>query len=252
MPATPLSAKRELARIFAGAEIIEAYGQTEGCGVTTLNPPGAIRLGTVGPAVPGVAVRIADDGEILAKGCGVFSSYHDNEAATREAIVEGWFHTGDIGVIENGILRITDRKKDIIVNAGGKNIAPQNLENVLKTSPYISQVMVHGDERAFLSALVTLNEANVKRWIQESEIKVSGPLHEDRRIRRLVQEAVDALNAKQASYSRIKKFAIVPTEFTLEGGELTPTLKVKRKVVTKNHQRLIDAMYAEEGGRGPP
>jgi len=191
-------------------------------------------------------VRIAEDGEILIRGAGVMKEYHQNPAATAEVLRDGWLYSGDIGEVDrDGYLRITDRKKDIIVTAGGKNVAPQNLENELKTEPFISQVMVHGDKRKFLSALVTINEENVRKWAQEHGVALAGSLHEDPRVRARVQGAVDALNAKQASYSTIKKFAILAHDFTQESGELTPTLKVKRKYCTQKYRDVLDAFYAE-------
>ncbi len=172
--------------------------------------------------------------------------YYKNPAATAEVLKDGWFYTGDIGELDrDGFLKITDRKKDIIVTAGGKNVAPQNLENDLKTDPLISQVMVHGDKRKFLSALVTLNEENVRKWLEETGHPASGPLHEDPRVRARGQQAIDALNAKQPSYSSIKKFALLGKDFTIESGELTPTLKVKRKVCSQKYKAILDAFYVE-------
>ncbi|GEJ59269.1 AMP-dependent synthetase/ligase [Anaeromyxobacter diazotrophicus] len=229
-----------------GFEILEGYGLTESAAGTFVNRPGQAKIGTVGPPVPGTEVRIAEDGEILIRGPGVMKEYHQNPAATAEILRDGWLYTGDIGELtRDGCLRITDRKKDIIVTAGGKNVAPQNLENELKTEPLISQVMVHGDKRKFLSALVTLNEENVRKWAQDGGLALTGPLHEDPRVRARVQAAVDALNAKQASYSTIKRFAILPRDFTQEAGELTPTLKVKRKYCTQKYRDVLDAFYAE-------
>ena len=229
-----------------GFEILEGYGLTESAAGTFVNRPGKAKIGTVGPPVPGTEVRIAEDGEILIRGPGVMKEYHGSPEATAEVLRDGWLYSGDIGEVDrDGYLRITDRKKDIIVTAGGKNVAPQNLENELKTEPLISQVMVHGDKRKFLSALVTLNEENVRKWAQDSGVALAGPLHEDPRVRDRVQAAVDALNAKQASYSTIKKFAILPRDFTQESGELTPTLKVKRKYCTQKYRDVLDAFYAE-------
>jgi long-chain acyl-CoA synthetase len=203
-------------------------------------------VGTVGPPVPGTDVRIAEDGEILVRGPGVMKGYFGAAAATAEVLKDGWFHTGDIGEIDaDGCLRITDRKKDIIVTAGGKNVAPQNLENELKTVPLVSQVMVHGDRRRFLSALITLNPDTARAWAAERGIPGDAPLHEHPAVRAELQAAIDALNARQPSYSTIKKFAVVARDFTQDSGELTPTLKVKRKEVTRNYQAVLDAFYAE-------
>ncbi|HET7826357.1 MAG TPA: AMP-binding protein, partial [Anaeromyxobacter sp.] len=242
----PLATKIAWFFRMVGFEICEGYGLTESSAGTFVNRPGKVKIGTVGPPMPGTQVKIAPDGEVLIKGPGVMKGYYRNPEATAEALKDGWLYTGDIGEVDSeNYLKITDRKKDIIVTAGGKNVAPQNLENDLKTSPLVSQVMVHGDKRKFLSALITLNEENVTKWVQESGLKLSGPAHSDPRVRARVQEAVDALNAKQASYSQIKKFAILPKDFTQESGELTPTLKVKRKFCSQKYKDVLDAFYAE-------
>jgi long-chain acyl-CoA synthetase len=242
----PLSPKIAWFFQMVGFEILEGYGLTESAAGTFVNRPGRAKIGTVGPAVPGTEVRIAEDGEILIRGPGIMKEYYRNPAATAEVLRDGWLYTGDIGSVDgDGYLKITDRKKDIIVTAGGKNVAPQNLENDLKTDPLISQVMVHGDKRKFLSALVTLNDEAVRKWAADAGVALGPRPHEDARVRARIQQAVDALNAKQASYSTIKKFAILPADFTQEAGELTPTLKVKRKHCTQKYKDLLDAFYAE-------
>jgi long-chain acyl-CoA synthetase len=242
----PLSPKIALFFDLLGFTILEGYGLTETSAGTFVNRPATNRIGTVGPPMPGTQVRIADDGEILVKGPGVMKEYYRSPDATAEVLREGWLYTGDIGHLDDaGNLKITDRKKDIIVTAGGKNVAPQNLENELKTDPLISQVMVHGDKRKFLSALVALNEENARKWGAENGVPPGAPLHEHPKVKARIQQAVDALNAKQPSYSSLKKFAIVPKDFTQETGELTPTLKVKRKVVTQKYQGLLDSFYVE-------
>ncbi len=242
----PLSPKIAWFFSLLGLEILEGYGLTETAAGTFVNRPGKARIGTVGPPVPGTEVRIAEDGEILVRGPGVMQGYYKNSGATAEAMKDGWFCTGDIGEVDtDGYLKITDRKKDIIVTAGGKNVAPQNLENELKTDPVISQVMVHGDKRKFLSALVTLNEENVRAWAKESGVSLGAAPHQDPKVRARVQAAIDALNAKQAGYSTIKKFAILDHDFTQESGELTPTLKVKRKHCTQKYKAVLDAFYVE-------
>ena len=245
----PLSTK--IAYFFEqlGFVILEGYGLTETSAASFVNRPGEVKIGTVGQALPGTQVKIAEDGEILIKGPGVMKEYYRAPEATAEVLKDGWLLTGDIGMLdEKGRLKITDRKKDIIVTAGGKNVAPQNLENDLKTDNLVSQVMVHGDKRKFLSALVTLNEENAKKWAAENGVPPGAALHQDPRVIARIQRAIDALNAKQASYSTIKKFAIIPKDFTVEGGELTPTLKVKRKLVTKQYQAILDAFYADGKG----
>jgi long-chain acyl-CoA synthetase len=242
----PLSPK--IAWFFqqVGQTILEGYGLTETSAGTFINLPTRNHIGTVGPPVPGTEVRIAEDGEILVKGAGVMQGYYQNPAATAECLRDGWFATGDIGVLdEAGHLKITDRKKDIIVTAGGKNVAPQNLENDLKTDPLISQVMIHGDKRKFLSALITLNEENAQAWAREHGVAAGAELPKEPKLLARLQQTIDALNQRQPSYSSIKRFAVVTRDFTQESGELTPTLKVKRKVVTKNYQALLDAFYAE-------
>ena len=242
----PLSSKVAWFFHMVGFEILEGYGLTETSAGTFVNRPGKAKIGTVGPPVPGTEVRIAEDGEILVRGGGVMKEYYRNPAATAEVLRDGWFYTGDIGVVDrDGCLRITDRKKDIIVTAGGKNVAPQNLENELKTDPLVSQVMVHGDKRKFLSALVTLNEENVRAWARENGVSAEGRLHENVKVRERIQRSINALNAKQASYSTIKKFTILPGDLTQEAGELTPTLKVKRKYCTQKYKAVLDALYEE-------
>ncbi len=242
----PLSVKIAWFFRLVGFEICEGYGLTESSAGTFVNRPGKVKIGTVGPPMPGTEVRIAPDGEILIKGPGVMKAYYRNPEATAEVLKDGWLATGDIGDVDaEGFLRITDRKKDIIVTAGGKNVAPQNLENELKTDPFISQVMVHGDRRKFLTALVTLNEENVRKWAQDGKVALGPRLHEDPRVLERVQRAVDALNAKQASYSSIKRFAVLERDFTQEAGELTPTLKVKRKFCSQKYRAILDAFYVE-------
>ncbi len=229
----PLSA--EIAEFFhaAGLLILEGYGLTETTAAGTVNRPDSYRFGTVGTPLPGVEIEIAPDGEILLRGGNVMKGYWNQPAATAEVIDErGWFHSGDIGVIEpSGHLRITDRKKDIIVTAGGKNIAPQNLENELKAScPLVSQVVVLGDRQKYLVALVTLtDEAARDRAGAEAAVRA----------------AVSRLNEKLASYETIKRFTILPRDLSEEAGELTPSLKVKRKVVSERYRGEIASMYAE-------
>jgi long-chain acyl-CoA synthetase len=242
----PLSTKIGWFFHLAGFEILEGYGLTETSAGTFVNRPGRPRIGTVGPPVPGTEVRIAEDGEILVRGGGVMKEYWRNPAGTAEVLRDGWLYTGDIGHVDaEGCLKITDRKKDIIVTAGGKNVAPQNLENDLKTDPLVSQAMIHGDKRKFLSALVTLNEEAVRKWAEDEGVKLTEPLCRDPRVNARIQKAVDALNAKQASFSTVKRFAILPGDFTIESGDLTPTLKVKRKVVTQKYKELLDSFYVE-------
>jgi long-chain acyl-CoA synthetase len=246
----PLS--RKIAYFFdlLNLEVLEGYGLTETSAASCVNPPGGVRIGTVGPAVPGTELRIAADGEILIRGAGVMKGYYEMPDATREAIEpDGWFHTGDIGEIDrDGYLRITDRKKDIIVTAGGKNVAPQNLENALKTEPIISQVMVYGDRRKYLVALVTVQEEHAKKVAQSRGVSFASyaDLTQKPEIRAEVQAAFDRLNAHLSSYESIKKFTILDRDFSQETGEMTPTLKVKRKFASQKFQQVLDAMYDEK------
>jgi long-chain acyl-CoA synthetase len=243
----PLSRKLALFFEELGFEILEGYGLTETSAATCVNPPGKARLGTVGPPVPGTEARIAPDGEILIRGPGVMRGYHGHPEATREAIdPDGFFHTGDIGELDaNGYLRITDRKKDIIATAGGKKIAPQNLENELKSNPIISQAMIHGDRRKFLSALVTVNEEIARKLAGTSMLGYS-ELVQQPLVREAVDQAIQALNGPLPSYETIKKYAILPSDFSQQSGELTPTLKVKRKLVTDRYRDLLDGFYDEK------
>ncbi len=244
----PLAPK--IARFFEllGVTILEGYGLTETSAATCINRATRNKIGTVGPAFPGTEIRVAEDGEILIRGGGIMQGYYNNPAATTEVLKDGWFATGDIGHLDaEGYLSITDRKKDIIVTAGGKNVAPQNLENELKVDPILSQVVVQGDKRKFLSALVTLNPDAALKWAHEHGIEaraledvVTNPKMNER-----VRETIDAVNARQASYATIKKFVILPHEFSQESGELTPTLKVKRKFCAQKYKDVIDSMYTD-------
>ncbi|MBI4508663.1 MAG: AMP-binding protein, partial [Deltaproteobacteria bacterium] len=232
-----------------GLLILEGYGLTETTAATHVNRVNAFRFGTVGQAIPGVEIRIAADGEILARGPNIMREYYRNPDANAEVLDrEGWFHTGDIGLIQpGGFLRITDRKKDIIVTAGGKNIAPQNIESALKSQcPYVSQVMVYGDKRPFLTALVTLNEENVRAWAAEKSMSARGmaELARTPAVFNLMQGAFDRLNEGLAQFETVKKFAILERDFSQEAGELTPTLKVKRKFCAEKYMHVLDSLYA--------
>jgi len=249
--AAPLS--RELAEFFhaVGILVLEGYGLTETTGATNVNRPDRFRLGTVGPALPGCEVLIADDGEILVRGHNVMRGYHGRPDETTAMIdADGWLHTGDVGEINDGFLRITDRKKDIIITAGGKNIAPQKLEKRLRERKGISHAVVVGDRRPYLIALVTLERASMMRVAEREGLgcKSYDDLVQHPRIRKIVQGYVDDLNASLATYETIKRFAIPPTDFTEAGGELTPSLKVRRNFVRGKYRDLIDSLY-EAGPR---
>jgi long-chain acyl-CoA synthetase len=234
---------KEIAEFFhaLGILIVEGYGLSECTTAATVNHQASFRFGTVGPAMPGVELRIAADGEILVRSDTVFAGYFKDEAATREVLdADGWLHTGDIGHLDDdGFLTITDRKKDILVTAGGKNVAPQNLENDLKMSKYVSQAIVVGDRRPYVAALITLAEDEVR-----AEVGPGRVLHDDARVRELIQSVVDDVNRERSRYEQIKRFAILPRDFTIEHDELTPTLKLKRPAVSRHFAAEIDALYA--------
>jgi len=237
----PLAA--EIGEFFHGAGIVilEGYGLTETMAAAYLNRQDNFRFGTVGPALDVVETKIADDGEILMRGPSVFRQYYNNPAATAEAVEpDGWFHSGDIGVLEDGFLRITDRKKDLIVTAGGKKIAPQALENALKArSPLFSQVVVYGDKRPYCVALVTLSDDARKQFGGgDFETLAASP-----EVKAALQKQIDALNASLASFESIKKFAILPADLTEASGDLTPKLSVKRKVVIEKYRPVIEELY---------
>jgi long-chain acyl-CoA synthetase len=247
----PLSKKIAYFFDLIGFRVLEGYGLTETSAATTVNRPDKIKIGTVGAPLPGSEIKIAPDGEIMIRGPGVMKGYYKNEAATAEALEpDGWFHSGDIGEVDaDGYVRITDRKKDIIVTAGGKNVAPQNLENQLKTYPIISQTMVYGDKRKYLSLLVCINEDNARKLLTDKGITppaTYAELAERPEIREEVQKAIDAVNAEQPSYQTLKRFHLMDHDFTQETGELTPTMKVKRKFATQKYKTLLDAMYDGE------
>jgi long-chain acyl-CoA synthetase len=200
----------------------------------------------VGPPLTGTEVRIAEDGEILVKSPSVFKGYYKNPESTAETLKDGWLHSGDVGEIdEDGYLKITDRKKDIIVTAGGKNITPQYIENKLKFSPYINDAVVIGDRRKFLSSLVMIDEDNVVKYAQDNKVQFSTykDLTESQEIIRLIQSEVDKVNEELARVEQIKKFTILPKKLYEEDGEVTPTMKVKRKFVNEAFCELIDSMY---------
>ncbi|MGB1700859.1 MAG: AMP-dependent synthetase/ligase, partial [Nannocystaceae bacterium] len=234
----------------AGITILEGYGMTETAAATTVNLPHANVIGSVGPAVPGTRIRIAEDGEILVKGPGIMREYWRNPEATQETIdPDGWLRTGDIGEIDprTSTLRITDRKKDIIITAGGKNVAPQKIENLLKTHKLISQCVVHGDKRKFLSALLTLDEEQVYAFAEGAGISGDfSTLRDASEIRDVVAAAVNAANKELASYETIKKYEVLPTDFSIESGELTAKLSVKRKIVNSKYGHIFDSFYVEK------
>jgi long-chain acyl-CoA synthetase len=234
----PLS--KEVMEFFDALDltIYEGYGLTECTTACSVNRPDAYRFGTVGKPLPGVEIRLAEDGELLMRSPTVFAGYLKDEEATREVLDEdGWLRTGDVATIdEDGFITITDRKKDIIVTAGGKNVAPQNLENDLKNSRYVSQALVLGDRRPYIAALITLDELELAKWRDEG----GGDVNE------LVQGVVDGVNTQRSRYEQIKRFEILPRDFSADEDELTPTLKLRRRVVQEHFADAIERLYSSD------
>jgi len=229
-----------------GVTILEGYGLTETTAPATVNRPSAMRIGSVGLPLPGVDVRIADDGEILLRGVNVFRGYHANDEATASSIQDGWFRTGDIGELDHdGFLRITGRKKEILVTAGGKNVAPAVLEDALRAHPLISQCVVVGDGKPFIAALVTLDADMYPGWAANNGMQgvpfAAARAHET--VLAEVQKAVDAANTAVSKAESIRKFGILDGDFTLESGHLTPSLKLKRNIVMRDFEDEVDALY---------
>ncbi|MEI8257398.1 MAG: long-chain fatty acid--CoA ligase, partial [Deltaproteobacteria bacterium] len=240
--------RRDLAEWFhaAGVLVLEGYGLTETTAATHMNRPSAYRLGTVGRPVPGVEARIEADGEILVRGGNVMKGYFKRADETAEVIDGlGWFHTGDVGVIDaEGYLTITDRKKDLIVTAGGKNVAPRNLELALEASPWIANAAVFGDARPYLVALVSLDQETARGWARDQGLDLAwGEIVRDARVRAIVERAVADVNAQLEPYQRIRGFAIAAADFSIEADEITPTLKLRRRSVAARHAAEIDALY---------
>jgi long-chain acyl-CoA synthetase len=249
----PLS--KDIAEFFyaIGLVILEGYGLTETSPLLSINTFEAIRMGTVGKPATGIDIRIAPDGEILARGPNIMKGYYKKEAETREVLEGGWFHTGDIGQFDaDGFLVITDRKKDLLVTSGGKNIAPQPIENMIKASPYISNAVVIGDRRRFVAALVVPEFEKLEAYAKAQGIAFATveDLCRDRRIVDFLKSEVDRATPLLASYERIKKIAVLPRDFDIERGEITPSLKVRRANVTAEYQSAIDALYREDAEEG--
>ena len=239
----------------AGLTIVEGYGLTETAPVLTVNPFEAPRFGTVGPPLPGVDLRIADDGEILARGPNVMRGYYHRPEATAAVLVDGWFHTGDVGRIEpDGFLVITDRKKDVLVTSGGKKIAPQPIENVVRLHPLVNEAVLLGERRRFPALLIVPDFAALDHRLRELG-RPAGTREE--LVRRadviaLYQAIVDGVNQGLAQFERVKKVALLPEEFSIARGELTPTMKVRRRAVEQRWSGIIEGLYAEpEPGTGP-
>jgi long-chain acyl-CoA synthetase len=231
----------------AGVPVLEGWGMTETTAIGTVNLLDQLKFGTVGRAVPGAEIKIGDeDGEILMKGPMVFKEYWDNEDATAETLVDGWLHTGDVGELDDdGFLKITGRKKDIIITAGGKNLTPANIENDLKQSRFISQAVMYGDRKPYPVALVTLDPEEIIPWAKEQGLPEDlAELAEQEQVRELVEKELERANSNYAQVEQIKKFKILDHDLSIETGELTPTLKVKRNVVYDRYDELFESMYS--------
>ena len=228
-----------------GVPVLEGYGMTETATVATYSTIEEHRFGTVGRALPGSEIKIADDGEILLKGANIFGGYYKNADASFGAVEDGWLHTGDVGSLdEGGYLKITGRKKDIIITAGGKNLTPANLENDLKQSRWISQAVMHGDRRPYPVMLVTLDEEEIVPFAKEHGLPTDiASLAQEPKVQELVQAELDRANAKYAQVEQVKKFTILDHDLSQETGELTPTLKVKRNVVNEKYADLFESLY---------
>ncbi|MBK8294420.1 MAG: long-chain fatty acid--CoA ligase [Solirubrobacterales bacterium] len=238
----------EIIRFFhaAGVPIYEAWGMTETSTGGTANLPGAMKVGTVGKALPGVELKISDDGELLAKGPNIFQGYFNNPEATAETVIDGWLHTGDIATIDDdGYVSITGRKKEIIITSGGKNITPVNIEALVKRHPLVSQCVVVGDRRPYLVALITLDQEALTRFAAEQgTLDESGSMTNSPIVRAELEKHIEEVNTHFARVEQVKRFQILPADLSQEGGELTPTMKIKRPVVASKYAEEIDELYA--------
>ena len=229
-----------------GVNIRESYGMTESSALVTMHKDRNIRLGTCGEPLPGIEVKIAEDGEILIRGDNVFQGYFKDEENTSRTLIDGWLHSEDLGEFtDDGLLRITGRKKDLIITSGGKNISPQFIENLLKFSPYIVDAVVIGDGRKYLTAIIIVDEDNVIQYAQENGVPFTtyASLTKTKEILKLIGDEVKEVNAKLARVEQIKKFAITEKILDQEDDELTPTMKVKRKKISEVYKDLIESMY---------
>ena len=247
----PLS--KAIAEFFhaAGILILEGYGLTETSPVICVNRPDQWKFGTVGPVIPGIEVKIAEDGEILSRGPHIMQGYFNKPSDTAEAIdADGWFYTGDIGEIDDeGFLTITDRKKNLLILSNGKNIAPQPIENELKQSPYISEIMLLGDQRRTITALIVPNYDAIKEFAEEQQLEAEdmSALLQTQEVQRLIRGEINQYSPDSADFERVRMFTLMEEEFSEESGEMTPTLKLKRPVIMENHKAAIDRMYGDEG-----
>lgn len=242
---------KEIATFFHACNILilEGYGLTETTAAITVNTPFDYKFGSVGKPIGDVQIRIADDGEVLVKSKKVMKAYYNNPEATQESFIDdGWFKTGDIGIIlPSGDLKLTDRKKDLIKTAGGKYVPPQKIESLFKLHPIIGHVVIHGDQKKYIVALITLDRINAKQWAEENQIQHIdwNQFIKSNELKEKISKIVSDINKELASYESIKKFHILPMEFTIESGELTPSMKVKRKLLEKNFQKIIDSLYSD-------
>ena len=230
-----------------GVELYEVYGQTENAGLATSNHPGLLKIGTIGQAESGTELKLSTQGEILLRGPHIFKGYHNKPEKTAEALQDGWLHTGDVGIVDNqGFVRITDRMKDIIITAGGKNVTPSEIENQLKFSPYISDAVVIGDKRNYLTCLIMIDHDNVVKFAQDKNVPFTNyaSLCRAPEVQELIGREVEAANKKFARVETIKKFRLIDQLLTAEDEELTPTMKLKRSLVEKKYGALIKDMYA--------
>lgn len=246
--AAPIS--HEILKFFQsiGIPIREGYGMTETTGITHMSSEVDYKVGTVGKALPETQVKIAEDGEILVKHTGIFKGYYKDEEQTKEVLVDGWMHTGDVGIIDDeGYLKLTDRKKDLIITAGGKNVAPQYLENLLKFSPYINDSVVIGDRRKYLTALIVIDEENVTKYAQDNKVQFTtfASMTRAPEVISLIQEEINKVNKQVSRVENIRKFRIIDKKLYTEDGEVTPTMKVKRKSINAQFGDLIESMYRE-------
>ncbi len=229
-----------------GIDMREVYGQTESTGAATMHFEGRTKFGTVGEALPGIEVRISEEGEILIKGPTVFKGYFNDPDKTAETIREGWLHTGDVGFVDgDGHVVIKDRLKDIIITSGGKNITPSEIENQLKFSPYINDAVVIGDGRKYLTALIMIDDENVMKYAQENRIPFTtyASLTKAKEVIKLIQNEVDEVNKKFARVETIKKFRLIDIQLTTDDEEITPTMKLKRKYINEKFKDVIESMY---------
>jgi long-chain acyl-CoA synthetase len=246
--AAPIS--REIISFFTSLDlpIYEVYGQSEGSGPTSFATPAAARIGTVGRPLPGVEVKIAQDGEILIRGPNLFMGYYKDIQATAEALADGWMRSGDVGHLDHsGYLSITDRKKDILITSGGKNVSPQNIESMLKQIPMVSLAVVVGDQRKYLVALLTPNMDSVLQFAKDQGLIAQDPkkILKDNCVLSQIRQDIEKVNARLAPVEQVKNFALLDAEFSIENGELTPTMKLKRKAIQTRYRETIDTLYAQ-------